>query len=240
MLNGGSAKTRSIEPVVDPREQLQAVSLVQSIELERRDVRRRGTIRARRAARRRPRSTGCRCTRSCTGGPARRVRARRTAVAVAVAVGRRPRVGLVDAVLGELLVQGVAVDAEAGGGLDLDAVAGLEDLLDQLALDLADDPVVQVVGVRAGGADALADQLGGQGGEVAAAAAADRPGGGLAAELRGQVLDGQLGARRPGSPPARRSSAARGRCPASRARGAAASPRGGPAAPRGGSARRSA
>ena len=44
-----------------------------------------------------------------------------------------------------------------------------QDLLDQLALDLADDPVVQVVGVGAGGADALADQLGGQGGEVAAA-----------------------------------------------------------------------
>ena len=63
-------------------------------------------------------------------------------------------------------MQGVAVDAQPGGGLDLDAVAGLEDLLDQLALDLADDPVVQVVGARAGGADALADQLGGQGGEV--------------------------------------------------------------------------
>ena len=44
-------------------------------------------------------------------------------------------------------MQGVAVDAQPGGGLDLDAIAGLEDLLDQLALDPADDPIVQVVGV---------------------------------------------------------------------------------------------
>ena len=47
--------------------------------------------------------------------------------------------------------------------------------------------------LRAGGADALADQLGGQGGQVAAPGA-DRPGGGLAAELRREVLGGQLGA----------------------------------------------
>ena len=125
---------------------------------------------------------------------------RRVSTGIAVAVCRcgppSAGAGLVDAVLGELLVQGVAVDAQAGGGLDLDAVAGLEDLLDQLALDLADDPVVQVVGGRAGGADALADQLDGQGAEVGAAAAmADRPGGRLAAELRRQVLDESARAR---------------------------------------------
>src|SRR3954451_16841042 len=67
-------------------------------------------------------------------------------IAVAVPLRSAGGAGLVDAVLGELLVQGVAVDAQPGGGLDLDAVAGLEDLLDQLSLDLADDPVVQVIG----------------------------------------------------------------------------------------------
>src|SRR5690242_9466781 len=76
------------------------------------------------------------------------------AVAITVAAGvtgiAAAGLVLVDAELGELLVQGVAVDAQAGGGLDLDALAGLEDLLDQLALDLADDPVVQVVGAGAG------------------------------------------------------------------------------------------
>ena len=115
-------------------------------------------------------------------------------------------------------MQGVAVDAQPGGGLDLDAVAGLENLLDQLALDLADDPVVEVVGRGPGGADALADQLGGQRVQVAAAAVRIGRGADLAAELGRQVLDRQLGARRPGSPPARRSSEARGRFPASRAR----------------------
>ncbi len=67
-------------------------------------------------------------------------------VVVAVAVlGAGRRSGLVEAELGELLVQRVAVDAQAGGRLDLDAVARLEHLLDQLALDPADDPVIQVV-----------------------------------------------------------------------------------------------
>ena len=56
-------------------------------------------------------------------------------------------------------MQGIPVDAQPGGGLDLDAVAGLEDLLDQLAFDAADDPVIQVVGRWPGGADADADQL---------------------------------------------------------------------------------
>src|SRR3954462_15470732 len=65
---------------------------------------------------------------------------------------------VIDPELGELLVQGIAVDAEAGGGLDLDALAGLQHLLDQFALDLADDPAVEVAGARAGGADALAGQ----------------------------------------------------------------------------------
>ena len=73
-------------------------------------------------------------------------------------------------------MQRVAVDAKAGGGLDLDAVAGLEHLLDQLALNLADDAVVKVVGAGPRAADALADKLDGQAAEVAAAAMADRPG----------------------------------------------------------------
>ena len=61
----------------------------------------------------------------------------------AVALGSSStRRGFIDPVLGELLVQRVAVDAQAGGRLDLDAVTSLKDLLDQLALDLADDPVV--------------------------------------------------------------------------------------------------
>src|SRR4051794_12511885 len=52
---------------------------------------------------------------------------------VDVAVAMRPaaRRRLVDAVLGQFLVQGVAVDPEPRGGLDLHAVAGLEHLLDQ-------------------------------------------------------------------------------------------------------------
>ena len=148
---------------------------------------------------------------------------------------------LVDAELGELLVQGVAVDAQPGGGLDLDAVAGLEDLLDQLALDPADDPVVQVVGRRAGGADALADQLGAQRGQVGAAAPRpDRPRHALAPQLRRQVLDQQLRARpqdhRPLDVVLQLADVPR---PVVLAQ-AAASPRGGPGASRGGSARRSA
>ena len=47
--------------------------------------------------------------------------------------------------------------------------------------------------MRAGGHDPLADQLGGQAGEVAAPGA-DRAGGGLASELRGEVVGGHLGA----------------------------------------------
>src|SRR4051794_13527707 len=124
------------------------------------------------------------------------VSGREARLAVAVAIGMAGGAAdlvLVDAELGELLVQGVAVDAQAGGGLDLDALARQEDLLDQLALDLADDPVVQVVGAGAGGADALADQLGGQGDEVAPPGS-DRPGGRLAPKLRGEVVDAQVGA----------------------------------------------
>ena len=72
--------------------------------------------------------------------------------------------GVVDPVVSELLVQGVSVDPQAGGGLDLDSLAGDQNLLDQLALDEANDPVVEVVGLGAGGADAGADEFGGQGG----------------------------------------------------------------------------
>ena len=93
-------------------------------------------------------------------------------------------------------MQRVAVDAKAGGGLDLDAVASLEHLLDQLALNLADDAVVKVVGAGPRAADALADELDGQAAEVAAAAAmADRPGRGFSAQLGRQVFDEELGTR---------------------------------------------
>ena len=121
-----------------------------------------------------------------------------TSVAVARrAAGAGSR--FIDAVLGELLVQGVAIDAQACGGLDLDAVARLEDLLDQLALDLAHDAVVQVAGIRAGAADALANQLDGQAAEVGSATAmANRPGGCLAAKLGRKVLDRRARRRCPG------------------------------------------
>ena len=83
--------------------------------------------------------------------------------ATAATVGRLSdgsRVGLVEAIFGELFVKGVSVDAEPGRGLDLYAIAGLKNLLDQLAFDAADDTIVQVVGIRPGGADALAYKLG--------------------------------------------------------------------------------
>src|SRR5271166_3303904 len=116
--------------------------------------------------------------------------------AVAVALGStRAGGGFVDAILGKLLVQRVAVDAKAGGGLDLDAVASLEHLLDQLALNLADNAVVKIVGAGPRAADALADKLDGQAAEVAAAAMADRPGRGFSAQLGRQVFDEELGTR---------------------------------------------
>jgi len=92
-------------------------------------------------------------------------------------------------------VQRVAVDAKAGGGLDLDAVASLEHLLDQLTLNLADNAVVKIVGTGPRAADALADKLDGQAAEVAAAAMADRPGRGFSAQLGRQVFDEELGTR---------------------------------------------
>ena len=67
----------------------------------------------------------------------------------------------VEAVFLEFFVEGVAIDAEAGGGLDLNAVARGKDLLDQLALDLADDHLVQLVRAWTGGLNALADEFGG-------------------------------------------------------------------------------
>ena len=50
----------------------------------------------------------------------------------------------VQPVVFDFLVQRVAVDAEAFGGLDLHAVALAEHLLDHLALDAVDDLAVQV------------------------------------------------------------------------------------------------
>ena len=47
----------------------------------------------------------------------------------------------------------VPVDPQPRGGFDLNALARLQDLLDQLALDLADDPIVEVVCAGAGGTD---------------------------------------------------------------------------------------
>jgi hypothetical protein len=54
----------------------------------------------------------------------------------------------------EFLVEGVAIDAEAAGGFDLDAFAFVEDLFDDFALDAVDDTAVDVVGFGAGVAQA--------------------------------------------------------------------------------------
>src|SRR5262245_23444618 len=65
----------------------------------------------------------------------------------------------VEAILFELLVERVAVDAEAAGGLDLHAGAFLEDLVDDFAFDRIDDACVDVVGLGAGVGQPDADEL---------------------------------------------------------------------------------
>ena len=122
----------------------------------------------------------------------------------------------------ELLVQRVAVDAQPVGGLDLHVVAGGHDLRDQLPLHAVDDLGVQIVFLRAGRAR----------GPAAPVRRSAFPG--RRARLRpmrprlaaqhglGQQVAASTRRRRPSPRPARRSFAARGRCPAS----------GNPAAPR--------
>src|SRR5579871_1556067 len=61
--------------------------------------------------------------------------------------------------LAQLLVQGIAIDAEAGGGLNLDVVAQLHDLLDQLAFNSSDQAFVQVPLFRGQTLNADADQM---------------------------------------------------------------------------------
>ena len=259
MLKGGSAKIRSTEPSSTSAEQLQAIAVVEPVELEGAESGesdsggQQGQLSVASSDHRHaPIRAGLQSSSMGDvglGTPAgRRGVDRRSTVGVAVAVWPSPlpaaSIGvppssLVEAELGELLVQGVAVDAQPGGGLDLDAVARLEDLLDQLALDPADDPVVQVVRRRAGGADALADQLGAERGRSVA-------------PPRGRIGRGTLWPRSCGGRCSTGSSAPVAQDhrpldvvlqladvprPVVLAQ-AAASPRGGPSASRGGSARR--
>ena len=65
---------------------------------------------------------------------------------------------LLEAMFLELLPQGVAVDAEAGGGLELYPATGGEHLRDQFPLHAADDAVEEVVVVRGRRGHALLDQ----------------------------------------------------------------------------------
>src|SRR5581483_4512244 len=58
----------------------------------------------------------------------------------------------------ELLVQGIPVDAEAGGGLDEDVVAQGQDLFEQLFFHAADEPLVQVSGLGGDGLQGGANQ----------------------------------------------------------------------------------
>src|SRR5438552_5516457 len=62
-------------------------------------------------------------------------------------------------ILAELLVQRVAVDAEARRRLDLHLIAHLQDLLDQLALDAADEFLVERALLRRHALNAGPDQV---------------------------------------------------------------------------------
>src|SRR4029453_9532186 len=72
----------------------------------------------------------------------------------------------VEAVLFELFVKRVAVDAEATGGFDLHAGAFLKDLVDSFAFDRIDDASVDVVGVGAGVGQSDADKFLGKSVEI--------------------------------------------------------------------------
>src|SRR6266478_5244366 len=85
----------------------------------------------------------------------------------------RPRLRL--GVVAHLLVQRVAIDAEAGGGFYLHVVTLLQDLLDQFAFDAADELVVELAFVGRDGLDAGADQLLDERGRVAAALPSGTP-----------------------------------------------------------------
>jgi hypothetical protein len=77
-----------------------------------------------------------------------------------IAVGQQiasGRTAFINAILRELLVEGIAVNAKARSGLDLNTVTCLKDLLNQLSLDLADDPVVKIIGGSTSSTDALTD-----------------------------------------------------------------------------------
>src|SRR4051812_35470827 len=112
MLNGGSAKTRSIEPDSTCRKFSRQSPWTSWPEGEA--------------------GAGVSDIRSLLValGRARLIVAVAVTVAVAMAAGAAALTALVavDPVLGELLVQGVAVDAQAGGGLDLDPLARLQHL----------------------------------------------------------------------------------------------------------------
>src|SRR5262249_24739661 len=57
---------------------------------------------------------------------------------------RRVPVRILEAELLQLLVQGVAIDPQPRRGLDLDAIAGEEHLLNQLPFHETDDAIVKV------------------------------------------------------------------------------------------------
>ena len=91
-------------------------------------------------------------------------------------------------------MEGIAVDSQSRGSLDLDAVTALKDLLDQLAFNLSDDAVVQIVGDGTGRGDTLSNELGTKSGEIGSTnlSGADWPWWWLSPKLGGQELDGQL------------------------------------------------
>ena len=53
----------------------------------------------------------------------------------------------------------IAIDSQSRSGFDLDAVAGLKNLLDQLSFDLAHDSIVQVIRSRSSRTDSLTNKL---------------------------------------------------------------------------------
>jgi hypothetical protein len=99
------------------------------------------------------------------------------------------RVGFIKAIFGEFLVEGIAVNAQTSGSFNLNPVTALKNLLDQLSLDAANDPIMQIIGVGPSGANALSNKLAAKRGLITVTSRSDWPRRRLTAKLWWQVLD---------------------------------------------------
>ena len=90
---------------------------------------------------------------------------------------------------GEFLAERVAVDAQAGRGLELHAAAGGEHLADQFAFDAADDPFEEVGVIFGRRGQPLFNEFAGQAVEIATPTWHDRADR-FPADVRGQTGEG--------------------------------------------------